>query len=89
MEGSIAQDISPYGLKLRVNTCIPQNTILNLQISIPGQVQFVPAQAKVVWIRELPFRDDGWEIGLQLTTKVSSPSIEDYIGFHSFGSNSN
>ena len=82
LEGSLSEDISRMGLKLNVNEFIPLNTTLELQIHIPGQVQVVFIQAKVVWVREHSQRVDAWQVGLQLIEKDSSLSdLENYIKF--------
>lgn len=87
-EGSVAEDISQTGLKLSVNEFIPLNTVLDLQIQLPGQMNLVPARAKVVWVKEVPHRDDAWEVGLQLIGSESfSEAIKDYVNYrHRFGS---
>ncbi|MBI3602183.1 MAG: PilZ domain-containing protein [Candidatus Omnitrophica bacterium] len=85
LEGSLARDISQGGVKLRVNEFIALNTILELQIQLPGQIQLMKAHAKVVWARELPYRDDGWQVGLELIASESfSLAIRDYIGLRRF-----
>ena len=85
LEGSLAGDISQGGLKLSVNEFIPLETVLELQIRLPGQIQVIPARAKVVWIKELPYRDDSWEIGVQLAPNTPSLfAIRDYIGLRRF-----
>jgi hypothetical protein len=87
LEGSVAEDISQAGLKLSVGEFIPLHTILELQIQLPGQIKLVPARAKVVWVKEIPHRDDAWEIGLQLVSSESfSSAIKDYVSSHRFGS---
>ncbi|MBF0489391.1 MAG: PilZ domain-containing protein [Candidatus Omnitrophica bacterium] len=87
LEGSVAGDISQTGLKLSVNEFIPLNTILELQIQLPGQVQLVPAHAKVVWVREASHREDAWEIGLQLVSSENfSLAIREYVNRNRFES---
>ena len=80
MEGSLAEDISQSGLKLSVNEFVALNTVLELQIQLPGRIQLIPARAKVVWVQEMPFRDDVWEIGLELIPdSFSSSAIRNYV----------
>ena len=80
LAGSLADDISQTGLKLSVNEFIPLNTILELQIQLPGQEQLVSARTKVVWVKEMPHRDDAWEIGLQLiSSDAFSSAISNYV----------
>jgi len=88
LEGSVAEDISQTGLKLSVSEFIPLNTVLDLQIQLPGQMRLVSARAKVVWIKETAHRDDAWEVGLQLVGSESfSSAIKDYVSHHHrFGS---
>ena len=87
MEGSVAEDISQAGLKLTIHEFIPLNTVLELQIQLPGQMKLVPARAKVVWVNEMPHRDDAWEIGLELvSSEAFSSAIKDYVSHHRFGS---
>ncbi len=81
LEGSLARDISREGLRLSVNEFIALNAILELQIQLPGQTQVITTRAKVVWIRETPYRDDNWQAGLQLVaSEAFSSAIQDYIG---------
>jgi len=83
--GSVAADISLGGVKLNVNEFIALNTVLNVNLHLPGQVQVVPARAVVVWVRERPYRDDCWEIGLQLLgDSLTSSTIRDYINRRRF-----
>ncbi len=85
LEGSLSEDISLQGLKLNVNEFIPLNTVLELQIQIPGQVRMVFVNAKVVWVKESPKRIDGWQVGLELVDDKSSLSeIENYVRFLRF-----
>ncbi len=85
IEGSIAEDISLTGLKLKVNEFIPQNSVIELQIHLPGLVQIIPARATVVWVKEIPYRDDSWELGLQLASNEPlSTAIRDYINLRRF-----
>ena len=87
VEGSVAEDISQTGLKLSVSEFIPLNTVLELQIQLPGQSQLLPARAKVVWVKEVPHQDDRWELGLQLIDGESfSSAVREYIGLHQPGS---
>ena len=87
LEGSVAEDISQTGLKLSVNEFIPLNTVLDLQIQLPGQMRLVSARAKVVWVNEVAHRDDAWEIGLQLIDGDSfSSAVKDYVHHHRYGS---
>ncbi len=84
-EGSIARDISQGGLRLSVNNFIALNTILELQIQLPGQSQMITVHAKVIWIREIPYRDDSWQVGLQLmASELFLSAIRDYIGLRRF-----
>ena len=81
LEGSVAKDLSISGLKLCVNEFIPLNTVLEVQINLPNQTAVIPARAKVVWVREISYRDDGWEIGLQLMLSESSLStLREFVG---------
>ena len=81
LEGSVGEDISLSGLKIRVNSFIPLNTVLDLHIHFPSQVQVTPARAKVVWVKEMPFRDDSWEMGLELVLSESSrTAFRNYVG---------
>lgn len=87
LEGSLAEDISQTGIKLSVSQFIPLNTLLELHIQLPNQVEVVAVQGKVVWIREIPYRDDAWEIGLHIQpNEAFSSAIQDYISLHQFGS---
>ncbi len=86
-EGSIAEDISQTGLKLSVSEFIPLNTTLELQIQLPGQEQLVCAHTKVVWVKEIPHRDDAWEIGLHLISGESfSEAIRQYVNLRNLES---
>ncbi len=83
LEGSLADDISQTGLRLSVHEFIPLNTVLELKIQLPGQFQLIPFSAKVVWVKEIPFRDDAWEVGLSLVTSESfSSAIRDYVSIN-------
>src|ERR1041385_5961121 len=65
-EGSLSEDVSEAGIKLSVSQFIPGNTLLELQIQLPGQPGVVPARARVIWVKEVAYRDDAWEVGLQI-----------------------
>jgi hypothetical protein len=86
-QGSVAGDISQGGFKLKVNEFLPLGTILEVKIQLPGRLQVIPAHAKVVWVKEIPFRDDGWEVGLELIAKEASSAIREFIGLHRFDQN--
>lgn len=86
-EGSLSEDISLKGVKLNVNEFIPLNTILELQIHIPGQARMVFVNAKVVWVRESPKRVDGWQVGLEINDNGSFlVDLENYIKYLRFES---
>jgi hypothetical protein len=80
LEGSLADDISQTGIKLSVSQFIPLNTELELQVQLPGQLGVIPAHGKVVWIREVPHRDDAWEVGLRIDQDEEFKlAIQEYI----------
>jgi hypothetical protein len=86
-EGSLSEDISQAGIKLNVSQFIPLNTTLELRIQVPGHVGTVAVLGKVVWVKEVPYRDDAWEIGLELAPSPEFASaVEEYISFHRFES---
>jgi hypothetical protein len=74
LEGSLSEDISQYGLKLNVHEFIPLNSLLEVQIHLPGQSQVVNSLAKVVWVRESPKCIDAWQVGIELIENKSSLS---------------
>ena len=84
VEGSLAEDISHQGLRLRVNQFIPLNTVLELQVQLPGRVQLVSVRAKVVWVRMSYNCVDSWEIGLQMISNDPSMiAIRNYVNLRS------
>jgi hypothetical protein len=72
LSGAAAGDISGGGLRLSVNEFIALNTVLDLQIHFPSKGHIVPVKGKVVWVREMPYRDDGWYIGVQFVSDLPS-----------------
>src|SRR3569623_606693 len=79
-EGSLSEDISEAGIKLNVSQFVPLNTVLELAIQLPGHVGVIPTHGKVVWIREVPYRDDAWEMGVELEPNQQfSSAVQDYI----------
>lgn len=88
VEGAAAKNISQMGLKLSINEYIAENTVIGLQIRLPGQTRIIPASAQVVWIRQAPYRDDAWDVGVQFMDRPdasvgaseSTSAIQDYIG---------
>jgi hypothetical protein len=86
-EGSLSEDVSETGIKLTVSQFVPRNTLLELQIQLPGKVGVIPARAKVIWVKEVAYRDDAWEIGLQIEASPEYLSaVHDYISFYRFES---
>jgi hypothetical protein len=79
IQGSMAQDISFKGLRLKGSTCLPLDTLLHLKIALPGQTQFIAVEAKIVWIRQLPLEENSYEMGVELTSAITPQSIQDYI----------
>ncbi len=80
LQGAAAKDISQMGLKLSINEYIAENTVVGLQIRLPGQTRIIPASAQVVWVRQAPYRDDAWDVGVRLIAGGETSAIQDYIG---------
>ena len=84
--GSLAGDISEGGLRLTVKEFIALNTIVNLNIRLCDPVRVLPAQGRVVWVREDP---DGerFDVGIQfIVGQGVDPAIRGYVASRRFAS---
>ena len=79
--GSLAGDISEGGVRLTVNEFIPLNTVISLNIRLSDPARVVPAQGRVVWVREDP---DGerFDVGIQFVADVNNSILKGAVERH-------
>ena len=77
--GSLANNISVGGIKLRVGEFIPVSTILELGINLENTSRVVPIKGKVVWIGE-SLSEGMYDIGLEFIKEEDSVrAIHEYL----------
>ena len=62
--GSLGEDLSPGGVRIRVPEFIPLRTVLNLKIHLNNPVRVMDVKGQVVWVRQVPYSDT-YDIGIQ------------------------
>ncbi|TGN17590.1 PilZ domain-containing protein [Leptospira idonii] len=82
-EGVIT-DISTVGIKMTSHKEIPKNTILSLNVYIPGQTLRFICQGLVMWCKKDPNREDLFLSGVKFTTLSidAMKKVEKYILEH-------
>ena len=61
--GCLPRDISQGGIRVNLNTFVPLNAELDLQIHL-GLEKVAPCSGRVVWIRKVPF-SERYQAGLK------------------------
>ena len=64
--GSLSDDISKSGVRIRVQEFIPLRTVLTLKIHMTEPARTVPVKGEVVWVREVPY-SEVYDIGIRFT----------------------
>ncbi len=84
MSGSLSGDISEGGLRLSVQEFIPLNTIFRLNIHVSDSARVLPAQGRVVWVREVP-QSDRYDVGIEfIIDQDTGPVLRSYVSSHRF-----
>jgi c-di-GMP-binding flagellar brake protein YcgR len=85
--GSLAEDISEGGVRIRVHEFVPLRTIVYLKIHMTNPVRVVPVKGQVVWIKEVP-HSDCYEVGIHFVEESGlEPGIGEYIRSQKFEDN--
>jgi PilZ domain. len=76
----ISKDISVYGARINVNSFLPVDTLLKIDITLKNPHQMITAFGKVKWIKSL-FADESYEAGLEFvhTSSDTIQQLADYI----------
>jgi hypothetical protein len=84
--GSLSANISLGGIKLTVHEFVPLGTVLKMQINFSNPRRSVPANGKVMWVREIG-AGDRYEIGVEfLREKDTLEKISQVLDDHHFES---
>jgi len=84
LSGSLSGDISEGGLRLSVQEFIPLNTIVRLNIHVSDSARVLPAQGRVVWVREVP-QSDRYDVGIEfIIDQDTGPVLRSYVSSHRF-----
>jgi len=84
LSGSLSGNISEGGLRLSVREFIPLNTIVRLQIHVSGPARVLPAQGRVVWVREVP-RSERYDVGIEFVVdQDTGPVLRSYVSSRRF-----
>ncbi len=67
--GNLAQDISQGGMRINSNEFVAVGSHVILQIQLESQTRVLDFNAKVVWVKELPY-SDGFQLGLEFAEEA-------------------
>ncbi len=62
--GSLANDISGGGVRIRVQEFIPLNTVLDLKVHFTAPARTMAVKGFVVWVREVP-HSEVYDVGIR------------------------
>ena len=62
--GSMGEDISQGGVRIRVNEFLPLLKILNLRLHLNNPSRVLDVKGQVVWVRELPLGET-FDVGIR------------------------
>lgn len=65
--GSLSRDVSAGGIRVLTDQFLPKDTPLEVELFLEPFKRLIPARARVVWLEQVPYRDDAYQMGLEFS----------------------
>ena len=79
LSGSLANDLSIGGIRIRVGEFVALRSILQLKIFLSDPIRELDVRGQVVWVREVP-HSDMFDVGISfIQAEYRDPSIGQFI----------
>ncbi len=63
--GSLSRDVSAGGLKVIMSEFLPKGSKLKVELFLENVKRLFRARARLVWVEQLPWRDDAFRVGME------------------------